>query len=426
MTRAGSDSKLVRDATAGDATLSFAPTSYWPSDGAEPERPMNEYKRRLAHAERTGDYSDVKDPAVKAGFIGGDPLPAFRPSEVEIARISLASTTWDVISIRARPSSRGVSYRVMDDFDMELSYRPKSSRKPLRLGQLIGLLDSITNEDGDSFSPAAILDSQEPCDDEAELETDSTFVTVTSEFYPDLQPWYRGEAERWKELQRVGLPERAKERQNVLAEGHARLVEAAEEGDPAAVTRLGYRYFVGEQVDANCEKAVELWETAAALGNPGATLNLAVCLTTGCGVQRDEVRAFALYEKLAAQGYRSALRLATCCRLLGVGCEPDHLEALRWAFDLAKREGPDSFSYDLLLCLWAGRGDTELERDARAWIEAGAGVGKGAADMLDSLWMVEGRPKKPTPTKDFPWSSYIEDLPLGIASPPWHGMIRPE
>jgi hypothetical protein len=52
--------------------------------------------------------------AIHPTFMGGEYLPNYGRSEVEIARIELESTTYDVISLRARPVGTRIKYRLVD------------------------------------------------------------------------------------------------------------------------------------------------------------------------------------------------------------------------------------------------------------------------------------------------------------------------
>lgn len=62
-------------------------------------------------------------------FMGGEYLPDLEASEVEIARISLQSTTFDVISIRARRTSKGtILYRAVDEYEGEFNYPANAQR----------------------------------------------------------------------------------------------------------------------------------------------------------------------------------------------------------------------------------------------------------------------------------------------------------
>lgn len=56
--------------------------------------------------------SAARNPAL----MGGEYLPDFLKDEVEVARIELASTTGDVVSIRMRPTKKGLVYRAVDEY----------------------------------------------------------------------------------------------------------------------------------------------------------------------------------------------------------------------------------------------------------------------------------------------------------------------
>jgi hypothetical protein len=83
-------------------------------------------------------------------FIGGEYLPNYGRQEVEIARIALASTTSDVISLRARPSGPRMKYRVVDEYQTEFQLPQQTSRRPFSLGQLIRFLDSVEHPEADA------------------------------------------------------------------------------------------------------------------------------------------------------------------------------------------------------------------------------------------------------------------------------------
>src|SRR6266487_3176639 len=54
--------------------------------------------------------------------MGGEYLPPLRKDEVEIARISLASTTGDQISVRARRLIGRIGYRIVDEYADSSTY----------------------------------------------------------------------------------------------------------------------------------------------------------------------------------------------------------------------------------------------------------------------------------------------------------------
>ena len=71
-------------------------------------------------------------------FLGGEYLPDCSEEEVEIARITIASTTQDVTSVYARQGKSRIYYRVVDEYDGDTLSNPsvRTSLKPLTLGQL--------------------------------------------------------------------------------------------------------------------------------------------------------------------------------------------------------------------------------------------------------------------------------------------------
>lgn len=75
---------------------------------------------------------------IHPAFMGGEYLPNNRTGEVEIARITIASTTQDVTCIYARPVGQRIHYRVVDEYSGDtLDGRGhRTSLKPLTLKQL--------------------------------------------------------------------------------------------------------------------------------------------------------------------------------------------------------------------------------------------------------------------------------------------------
>ena len=76
--------------------------------------------------------------SIHPAFMGGEYLPNKRETEVEIARITIASTTQDVTCVYARPIGKRIHYRVVDEYSGDTldgrAYR--TSTKPLTLQQL--------------------------------------------------------------------------------------------------------------------------------------------------------------------------------------------------------------------------------------------------------------------------------------------------
>ena len=135
--------------------------------------------------------------------MGGEYLPPLRKDEVEIARISLESTTADQISVRARRLNRRIGYCVVDEYGSDVATyvcHPASSIRPLSLGELVALMETA-HEGGSIILPILEMNTgrgSKPADL-------TTFIAVTSDFYAALGPYYRALTDAW-------LEKRARER----------------------------------------------------------------------------------------------------------------------------------------------------------------------------------------------------------------------
>jgi hypothetical protein len=132
--------------------------------------------------------------------MGGEYLPDFTGNEVEIARVSLASVTADVISVRARFEDRRVHYRLVDEYDTVFHCEPGDAVQPLTMGELIELTDGVTREGEYPDTMIGLTDAFRDMNyaggDPREL---LDFVTVSSDFYPELGRYYASEADGWVE-----------------------------------------------------------------------------------------------------------------------------------------------------------------------------------------------------------------------------------
>ena len=61
----------------------------------------------------------------------------------------------------------------------------------------------------------------------------------------------------------------------------------AEQGDPEAQFRLGYRYKTGKGIKKNYKKAIEWLTKAAMQGNSNAQYSLGTCYNRGKGVKKN-------------------------------------------------------------------------------------------------------------------------------------------
>jgi hypothetical protein len=115
-------------------------------------------------------------------FMGGEYLPDAIRGEVEIARVTIASTLQDVVSVRARRQKRRICYRVVDEYGGETlsGHNARTSIRPLTLAQLIAFLDG-------AWSIKEVVTMNEL---ECGVDGMRDFVSVSSPFYPHLATHY--------------------------------------------------------------------------------------------------------------------------------------------------------------------------------------------------------------------------------------------
>ena len=197
--------------------LNYRPATYWPSKRSATFGVKGEWRRRtIRDAEEAGELDDVpvvlQDEAlsdafrtargrIHPGLMGGEYLPDYGRDEVEIARVSLESTTWDVYSLRARPTGGAIEYSVVDEYQSDLDFEPKSTAKPLTLREMIDFIESARHPGEDpaiaGIAPASCRAGNMEGLSEGEEEMLLGFATVTSDFYPQLQQWYEEEEAEW-------------------------------------------------------------------------------------------------------------------------------------------------------------------------------------------------------------------------------------
>ncbi len=139
-------------------------------------------------------------------WMGGEYLPSYRRGEIEIARLISDSATMDVVSFRARRVANGrIHYRAVDEYESDLAVSPTSSRRPLSLAELIGLIDSLTidgcsHPDQDFCTWA--LDARIAAakwQTRKQFEECALFYRLESPFYPALELCYATRFEQWLE-----------------------------------------------------------------------------------------------------------------------------------------------------------------------------------------------------------------------------------
>lgn len=203
----------------------FRPESYFEPEDPVRELPINikgESRRKLL-AELANDIdTGVEDilfreilteseritlGLVHPRLMGGEYLPDRNPNQVEIARIVLDSTTQDVLSLRAEKSSGLIAYHLVDEYEFEYVVFPEFSMKPLTFDELIALFGSVQDLTNNRKSIPSMFREYfeiEPRTTYKEISEWTKFVEFHSEFYPQLNEFYREEATNWaKELSLV-------------------------------------------------------------------------------------------------------------------------------------------------------------------------------------------------------------------------------
>lgn len=211
----------------------FRPSSYWVGPRTQLTNIMGEKRRRaVEQAISDGELEIIPDEMLEVelsedllemtgrvhpAFMGGEYLAAYMPGEIEIARICLDSTTADVISVRARKGKDGlIYYRVVDEYedtkDEGYTCQPEGTVLPLTFREIVSLIDSVEGVTGAGWpckgQTSIYRDlnyDEDPCKQMLDEMVD--FVTVSSDFYPEIGQWYRQEAQEWyrKRLAELGL-----------------------------------------------------------------------------------------------------------------------------------------------------------------------------------------------------------------------------
>lgn len=104
---------------------------------------------------------------------------------------------------------------------------------------------------------------------------------------------------------------------------------AGEKGDLEGLTQAGLMTADGRGTERSFEKAVAMFETAAAKGHPSAKRALAECLLYGKGVTPDLPRAVTLLKEACNANDRFAFDLLATCYVKGTGTDKDLAEAAR-------------------------------------------------------------------------------------------------
>jgi hypothetical protein len=106
----------------------------------------------------------------------------------------------DVIAVTARRRRGRIVYQIVDEYDTRFRFKPKTSTRPLSMGELVALIDGATGhlDRATGLTSAYRNYNAAFCDPERLVD----FVIVTSDFYPPASGVLRRGAREW--LARLG------------------------------------------------------------------------------------------------------------------------------------------------------------------------------------------------------------------------------
>jgi hypothetical protein len=202
----------------------YRPNTYWPEALDQEQllsRIQGESRRTIARnvlaeegfaglteflARETLDDEDRRGwGLVHPHCMGGEYLPQLGMEDVEIARISLASTTSDQIVIRASNGGGKIRYDVCDEYDSTFELAFSESDQPLTLAELIAFIDGSKHEDDEEPGGLLVCHWENMCEWGESLDDAIGFAWIQSAWYPELAAYYGQVATDWYERKRQEL-----------------------------------------------------------------------------------------------------------------------------------------------------------------------------------------------------------------------------
>lgn len=205
---------MTKQATVPASSMAYRPRDYFGRYDLEVElmtRVKGTLRRKLLREAMESGNIDQVPPAARESaldeanrrmigrihplYMGGEYLPKMKKDEVEIARISIQSTTGDVVCLYARPVGHRIAYRVADEYEGSTLDGPsvRTSMRPLTMGAMMEFF--LT-----SWNLFTCLD----CNYEDDLQRKLNFFNAESEYYP-----YFGDTLRDQVVQRQNNLERS-------------------------------------------------------------------------------------------------------------------------------------------------------------------------------------------------------------------------
>jgi hypothetical protein len=136
---------------------------------------------------------------IHPAFMGGEYLPDRSQQEVEIARITIASTTQDVTCVYARQVGERIHYRVVDEYEGMTLDEPvtRTSTRPLKLKELVAFFLK-------SWNLIGCLDVNFEGHGHHRDDVQGFIVDASSSFYAEFDDLVRARVDEWLDtLERV-------------------------------------------------------------------------------------------------------------------------------------------------------------------------------------------------------------------------------
>lgn len=147
---------------------------------------------------------------------------------------------------------------------------------------------------------------------------------------------------------------------------------------PEEQFELGNKYYNGDGVEQNYQKAVQLYELAANAGHAWAQYSLGFCYCYGLGVTQNYELAVSLFRKACKEDIAWAQHELGKCYFNGWGVEQDRSEAVK-LYRYAAEQGDSNAQFNLGYCFYMGEGILQNDNYAAIWFQKAAEQGHSEA-----------------------------------------------
>ncbi len=168
------------------------------------------------------------------------------------------------------------------------------------------------------------------------------------------------------------------------------LRSAADDGYPAAMVRLGYRYLHGENMPFDTDEAVRWFEKAAKNGSTHAMTVLGILYLEGKELPRDLPNALDWHLKAAANGEAQAMYNLGFMYLNGAGVSKDPAKGVQWLRQAAEK-GYANAALELAQMYEQGGVVTPDPREALNWYLKASENGSAYANYNLARLFLQGR-----------------------------------